>query len=116
MQLSSKNLLLPLVVLSIISGCASQQQGTHGAQQAINNSELNQYLSSATANAAVLASSPWGPKVQIMAGQPYFAASGRTCRKLQVSQPNGNTQHQIACKADTGNWTLTRPVTQLLTP
>ena len=116
MPLPCNKIFLPLVALSILaaSGCASQQQGTHGAPQAISNSELSQFLNADTANAAVLASSPWGPKIQIMAEQPYFAASGRTCRTLQVSRPDDSTQQHIACKADNGNWTLTRPVTRLL--
>ncbi|MBM7457052.1 hypothetical protein HNR62_002954 [Oceanisphaera litoralis] len=117
MQLSSKKLLLPLVVLSImtVSGCAGRQQDI-AAGQHTGHKELNQYLNSSTGGATVLTNSPWGANVQIMAGQPYFAASGRSCRQLQVTPASGTSKQHIACQNKTGNWAITRPVTQLLTP
>ncbi|GGB46311.1 hypothetical protein GCM10011502_19590 [Oceanisphaera marina] len=94
------------------SGCANQQQNNLGSQPAIDNVALTQYLNTSTATATVLATSPWGPNVQVMAEQAYFAASGRTCRQLQVSQPNGNTQQHIACQLKNGSWTISRDLQQ----
>lgn len=94
------------------SGCANQQQTRSGSQPAIENVALIQYLNTSTASATVLADSPWGANVQVMAEQPYFAASGRSCRQLQVSQPNGNTQQHIACQLNNGSWTISRDIKQ----
>ncbi|WP_232818187.1 DVU3141 family protein [Zobellella maritima] len=78
-------------------------------------SDLNNYLSSAvTGGVASLKHSPWGSNVQVRAGAPYFAASGRTCRKLDVTLPSGDTQQHIVCRTGQNTWTPVRPVTHLL--
>ncbi|GAA3528285.1 hypothetical protein GCM10022394_04300 [Zobellella aerophila] len=79
-------------------------------------SELNNYLASAvTGSVVTLKHSPWGSNVQIQASTPYFAASGRTCRKLDVTLPSGDTQQHIVCQTGQNTWAPVRPVTRLLT-
>ncbi|MGR7921055.1 DVU3141 family protein [Zobellella denitrificans] len=111
-----------LVALGIVtaSGCASQQ--TTSAQPAHTSAgqfspELNALLSSATSSGAVtVAHSPWGSNVAVLANPSYFAASGRTCRELEVTLPSGTTEHHIACKTGDNSWASVRPVTRLLNP
>lgn len=51
----------------------------------------------------VLAESPWGGPVQVQADASYFAASGRTCRPLQVDGPRG-LHPALACRAPGRHW------------
>lgn len=97
--------------LFTLAGCAGQASQN---STAINNAPLNQFLESAAANAAgTLATSPWGANAQVTAGTSYFAASGKTCRPLQVSLPTGSTEAHIACQAQNGEWQLTRSFGEL---
>ncbi|WP_375055677.1 DVU3141 family protein [Zobellella sp. DQSA1] len=119
---ATKNRALRITLLALglvtLAGCASQagnnvrsSAGVAGGSELT--PELNSYLSSAVAGAVTLPYSPWGNDVTVMADTPYFAASGRTCRELEVTLNNGITQQHIACK--TGNtWAQVRPVTRLL--
>ncbi|MDV2857248.1 DVU3141 family protein [Oceanimonas sp. CAM02] len=95
-----------LVALCLtLAGCASQ----HTATTSANSTPLNEFLSNAASHSATqLATSPWGPNVQITAGATYFAASGKTCRPLQITLPAGSQQEQIACQAKNGEWQLSR--------
>lgn len=80
-------------------------------------SELNNFLASAVAGSVTtLKHSPWGSNVQVQASAPYFAASGRTCRRLDVTFPSGDLQQHIVCQTDQNTWTPVRPVTRMLTP
>ncbi|MBB3140780.1 DVU3141 family protein [Halomonas organivorans] len=75
---------------------------------------LNGFLSqSAPGSALALDNSPWGGNVQVMADAPYYAASGRTCRQLQVTQlRSGNVRFEVACQLANGQWVSQRLVTQ----
>ncbi|WP_346351656.1 DVU3141 family protein [Oceanimonas sp. AH20CE76] len=99
-----------LVALGLaLAGCASQPAATTSANT-VNSTPLNEFLSNAASHSATqLATSPWGPNVQITAGATYFAASGKTCRPLQITLPAGSQQEQIACQAKNGEWQLSRP-------
>ncbi|MFG6179049.1 DVU3141 family protein [Halomonas sp. THAF12] len=105
-----------------LSGCAAlQPQATQsGSVMADANAgqplgdNLNGFLSqSAPGSALALNSSPWGGNVQVMADAPYYAASGRTCRQLQVTQlRSGNVRFEVACQLANGQWASQRLVTQ----
>ncbi|MFH7587444.1 DVU3141 family protein [Oceanimonas smirnovii] len=99
-----------LVALCLtLAGCANHPAATTSANT-INSTPLNEFLNNAANHSATqLATSPWGPNVQITAGATYFAASGKTCRPLQITLPAGSQQEQIACQAKNGEWQLTRP-------
>ncbi|WP_319781498.1 DVU3141 family protein [Oceanisphaera sp. IT1-181] len=115
MLLSRKRILTPLFALVILttSGCVSQHQNNGNTQPTVDNVALSQYLNANTASATLLSESPWGSNVEVLADQAYFAASGRPCRQLQISQPNGNIQHQIACQLPSGDWAITRDPREL---
>lgn len=120
-MLLSNNKIIPYTLLALgvltLSGCASQAEQHTSVPHSQYSSELNQFLGNAAPGAATtLAQSPWGPNVQVLANAPYFAASGRTCRELEVSQPSGATAYHLACQTDAGTWAQVRPVTRLLNP
>lgn len=110
-----------LLVLGIVTatGCATQRGGLdqpgYGGHQTALSAQLNDYLSSAaTGSATTIAQTPWGDNVLVLANQPYYAASGRTCRELEVTLSTGSTQHHIACQTGDTSWASVRPVTHLL--
>lgn len=45
----------------------------------------------------------------LIAGSTYFAASGRQCRKVVISDQSTKETH-IACRSETANWQLVRAV------
>jgi hypothetical protein len=106
-----------------ISGCSSQYKfssspadtgSDQGIQRALS-SDLNTYLSSTNnINSIYLAQSPWGSNVWVLAQQPYFAASGRTCRELTITSSTENISYAIVCQADQDSWNTVRPITHLL--
>ncbi|WMC09210.1 hypothetical protein PU634_08705 [Oceanimonas pelagia] len=100
-----------LVALCLtLAGCASQQENNTNSAS----TPLNQFLTSAVANATTtLPTSPWGANAQVTAGAPYFAASGKTCRPLQVTQATGTSEQHIACQTQNGEWQLTRSLREL---
>ncbi|MGM1053159.1 MAG: DVU3141 family protein [Pseudomonadota bacterium] len=102
-----------------LAGCASQggmsgsQPGgtVQGAQGHVLDENLNGFLAQAPAGAAIsVAESPWGANVDVIADEPYFAASGRECRKLRVMSASGTVRQAVACEAASG-WHARRLVT-----
>ncbi|WP_158260061.1 DVU3141 family protein [Zobellella endophytica] len=105
--------------MATATGCATQRgsidQPGYGGHQTALSPQLNDYLSSAaTGSAITMAQTPWGDNVLVLANQPYYAASGRTCRELEVTLSSGTTQHHIACQTGDTSWASVRPVTRLL--
>jgi hypothetical protein len=106
-----------------ISGCSLQHNinpspagsaPVRHSQQALP-SELNAYLSSAANfSAKSLPLSPWGSNVLVMAQEPYFAASGRTCRELTITSSTEHISYAIVCQIEKGNWNTVRPITHVL--
>lgn len=112
MSFLPRQILYYVFTLGIIisSGCTNFSAAPNATSSTHN--ELTQYLNTNSSSERLLTSSPWGSNVQVIADAPYFAASGHTCRQLQVSQANGNTQQHIACKLKNGNWTISRDIKQ----
>lgn len=111
-----------LVAFSVtMSGCALQQEQnpsgsiiggpTHGTQLS---TDLNGFLNQPTPGNIVLEDSPWGANVEVMADEPYDAATGRVCRKLEImSQRRSNARSVLACQTADGSWISQRLVTQV---
>lgn len=111
--------LLTLVLITALSGCA-QMYAQHnnasgsviaGGDQGIPvGASLSGFLNESHQGEVVrLSQSPWGPGVNVYSGQPYFAASGRTCRKLTI-QGNGGERAAIACKMADDQWVTRRQI------
>jgi hypothetical protein len=124
-QKSNRKLLFLILFLGIvtISGCSAQRNipslpADTGSDQRIQralSSDLNTYLSSTNnINSIYLAQSPWGSNVWVLAQQPYFAASGRTCRELTITSAIENISYAIVCQVDQDSWNTVRPITRLL--
>ena len=106
-----------------ISGCSLQHKisspptdaaANQNSQKSLS-SDLNAYLSSTTNVSSIsLAQSPWGSNVWVLAQQPYFAASGRTCRELTITSAMENISYAIVCQVDQDSWNTVRPITRLL--
>ncbi|MDP5292280.1 DVU3141 family protein [Oceanimonas sp. CHS3-5] len=108
MHIVNKSLAASFIALATLAGCASQPSATTNSNT-VNSTPLNEFLNNAASHSATqLATSPWGANVQVTTGATYFAASGKTCRPLQIIQPAGSQLEQIACKAKNGQWQLSR--------
>jgi hypothetical protein len=114
--------LIAMLGLSL-AGCATQGAydgppagGTvQGAQGTPLDENLNGFLAQAPAGAVIsLAESPWGAGVEVIADEPYHAASGRECRQLRVMASDGATRQAVACQAADGGWEARRLVTDSL--
>ncbi|WP_447926377.1 DVU3141 family protein [Vreelandella sp. EE27] len=121
-QTVSVRLLLTAVSLALLSGCATRYPSGSESQlqyaldndsaQTINNDTINGFLEQSPAGGVVsAANSPWGNNVEIVADQPYLAASGRECRRLQIIATQGENSRALACKTPQG-WVNQRVVTQ----
>ena len=111
---------LLLALAAGLTGCAAQQGYQNGPGSVVANSQgtpvgdnLNGFLSQAApGSTVVLQQSPWGANVEVMADAPYHAASGRTCRQLQIRQQRDRMEFAVACETADGNWASHRLVTQ----
>ncbi|MBB3230151.1 DVU3141 family protein [Halomonas stenophila] len=106
----------------LLSGCAalggfpgSKPGGVvDGGQGQTLDENLSGFLAQAPVGAVItLAESPWGRDVEVMADEPYHAASGRECRKLQVISASDATRRVVACETEEG-WESQRLVTDML--
>ena len=106
----------------LLSGCATQYPQSDAASAGyvlnqdsatpIQNTNLNGFLEQAPAGSVInLTESPWGPGVDVTAGQPYVAASGRTCRRLEVMGGQQAQRKALACQTDNG-WVNQRAITE----
>lgn len=119
---STRAIGLVTLSLALLSGCATQYpQGKAPAEgyvlnqdsaTPITNTNLSGFLEQATAGSVInLAESPWGPNVDIAADQPYMAASGRECRRLNVMDSQQPKREALVCRAETG-WVNQRVITE----
>ena len=113
-----------------ISGCATSYPESTGAGStnlanltgaAALPVDVSSFLDSAAPGSVIaVATSPWGSNVEVVAHERYFAASGRICRELTVSNQRDLPSKELACrtsndgKAGEGTWVTQRLVTGLL--
>ncbi|NOG31610.1 hypothetical protein HLB35_07230 [Halomonas sp. TBZ9] len=106
----------------LLSGCATQypQGAASSAGYVLNqdsatpiqDTNLNGFLEQAPAGSVInLADSPWGPGVDVAAGQPYMAASGRECRRLEIMGSQQPQREALVCQAANG-WVNQRVITE----
>lgn len=73
--------------------------------------DVDAFLTSAPPGASTrLDTSPWGDRVVLRVYSPYTAASGRTCRNLEVESDRG-PRPALACVATNGHWEPVRVLT-----
>ncbi|WP_232821251.1 DVU3141 family protein [Oceanimonas marisflavi] len=97
------------LILQALSGCTSHPVSSEISSPS-GHTPLGHFLESATGEAVTtLPASLWGTNARVTTGPSYFAASGRTCRPVQVTRPTGTQEAYIACKAQNGEWQLSRP-------
>ena len=74
---------------------------------------LTAFLDEATINAVQrFQQTPWGDAITLQAGERYYAASGRICRRLLLHQEtDGQGQVALACKSTQG-WESVRALTR----
>ncbi|MEL0615896.1 DVU3141 family protein [Cobetia marina] len=113
-----------------IAGCATSYPASTGAGStnlanltgaASLPADVSSFLdSSAPGSVIAVPTSPWGSDVEVVAHERYFAASGRICRELTVSNARDLPSKELACrtsnegKAGEGTWVTQRLVTGLL--
>lgn len=112
-------LALVAVLSLVLAGCAAsggtatQPGGTvRGSQGTALGDDLSGFLARSPAGAVVnLADSPLGENIEVVAEAPYYAASGRECRRLQVEAADGPSRQVVACESAQG-WETRRLVTE----
>ncbi|MCK8066943.1 DVU3141 family protein [Cobetia sp. 1CM21F] len=113
-----------------ISGCATTYPESTGAGStnlanltgaAALPADVSSFLDSGAPGSVIaVPTSPWGSNVEVVAHERYFAASGRICRELTVSNQRDLPSKELACrtsndgKAGEGTWVTQRLVTGLL--
>nr|WP_284047594.1 DVU3141 family protein [Guyparkeria hydrothermalis] len=74
--------------------------------------DIATFLSKAAADdQAKFSESPWGSPATLTARPPYNAASGRVCRRVDVSTPASGSLAGLACRHD-NTWHWVRNVTR----
>lgn len=110
---------LVTVLALMLAGCAVPGLQSSGSRSVIDSAQgqplgddLNGFLAQAPDGAILnLATSPWGNQVEVTAGDTYFAASGRECRKLRVDKAAQGETRALACKTPQG-WESRRLITE----
>lgn len=106
LSLIYKKALPSLLILISLSACTTvpTQFGSHAAQLQLSQA-FRHFLAHAPAgDSAFLPESPWGAQVTVYARQAYFAASGRTCRKLTIVHNAGMRRPGLVCRLPSGGW------------
>lgn len=74
--------------------------------------DIATFLNKAAADEqATFSQSPWGSPATLTARAPYHAASGRICRRIDVSTPASGSVVGLACRQD-NTWHWVRNVTR----
>lgn len=117
-------MLLAVLSMAVISGCATSYPSGSASQEQryvlnddsakpILDESVNGFLDQTPAGGVIsVANSPWGDNVEIVADEPYLAASGRECRRLQVIGMSGEARRALVCKASSEEWVNQRVITQ----
>jgi len=116
-------LTIAMMIIPFVAGCANLSTSNHQAansesemvSESVQEERVSAFLASAApSDVSEFASTPWGENVLVQAGERYFSASGRYCRKLTVFSNSGNESSELACEIRQGSWEPVRLVTQLL--
>ncbi|WP_189443137.1 DVU3141 family protein, partial [Salinicola rhizosphaerae] len=71
----------------------------------------------ATGSTTTLQQTPWGANVSVQVRERYFAASGRSCIRLDVARnvaPASLPSGEIACQVSGKGWYAQRLVTEII--
>ncbi|PMR70769.1 hypothetical protein CR158_03110 [Halomonas heilongjiangensis] len=118
----ARNGVVVLGLAMLLGGCAapggfsgSQPGGVvQGGRGQPLDENLSGFLSRSPGGAVItLAESPWGRDVEVVADEPYHAASGRECRRLSIVSASTGPQQAVACESAQG-WETQRLVTEML--
>ncbi|WP_249979302.1 DVU3141 family protein [Vreelandella olivaria] len=121
----SARMLLAALSVAVVSGCATNYPSgsssdqpryvlNNDAAKPIQDESLNGFLAQAPAGGILnLVRSPWGDNVEVVADEPYLAASGRACRRLSIIDASGASRRGLACETSNG-WVDQRVITQSL--
>lgn len=104
-------------VVSLLSACSSlpmTQSQNHvssvmPAASSVLPAQVSDLLTENEQNVSVAILSGAYQDKTLIAGSAYFAASGRLCRKVLISDQMTKEKH-VACKSDASSWTLVRSV------
>ncbi|WP_410474893.1 DVU3141 family protein [Guyparkeria sp. TX1] len=110
------------LAVTLLAGC--QHMATQPTDQDFDSPSLNvegekrlpadiaTFLSKAAEDEqAEFSQSPWGSPATLTARAPYHAASGRVCRRIDVSTPASGSLVGIACQHE-NTWHWVRNVTR----
>lgn len=121
---NARRWLLAVSLLAALGGCAmpAAQQGDASGSVVAGSDQgkpvdanLSGFLEQAPPGAVTdLPTSPWGANVMVSVEAPYYAASGRVCRKMRIESARGPVAPQVACETASGQWAVRRQVTQAL--
>ena len=122
MRASYTRPLLLAGVLIILSGCA--QTPRHGTQlPAVPNNTphtplpvaISERLTEQSGYTAIQSElTHWGNSIQLEASPIYYAASGRICREISVSQSHTSLREEVIACNYGSHWGVTRNVTKAL--
>lgn len=106
-----------IVMALVLAGCNSfgpfKSQSASEAVTSADGSaqtDIDRFLSSEAGFAsATFPSSPWGGNVELTVQPSYYAASGRWCRKMEVTS-DVEKQSLVACRDDESGWQFLRSI------
>ncbi|RRD01321.1 DVU3141 family protein [Amphritea balenae] len=117
MKISKYLIIFPLTIVALMSGCSSASKAVM-APVNVNSlvgltylieGEEGSMLSQVAGDLSLSLKSNGMNSMTLVAAPEYYAASGRTCRKVVVEGGNAN-QSYIACQLVPGKWQLFAPV------
>lgn len=114
MALNVSQIVKPVAVIIsmlFLAACSSQSTQSSSMQRSGAESvlpvEINELLTANSQDVSVVISSGLNKNRNLTASATYFAASGRFCRKIVISDDLADEQY-IACSAEARGWELVR--------
>lgn len=103
------------LLVTFLTACSSQSMQAFGIKNSVVNvdaenilpPEVSDMLTSTPQDISILISSGSMQGKTLMVGPTYFAASGRVCRKANISE-SLLAERYVACQAESGHWILTQ--------
>lgn len=104
-------------VVSFLSACSMQpmtqeQNQSSSVMPAYSNAlpeQISSLLTENTQDVSITIPSGIYQDKALVAGATYFAASGRLCRQVVISDQS-TKENYVACRSETASWTLVRAV------